>query len=92
MNADDFTVLQVCPDHIAADIMVNFLRAESVPAIARNLSAVPGLEQGTEVLVPTALLGRARWLLAQPQPSEAELADLATGAQSKADTDPTSDR
>jgi hypothetical protein len=78
MRADDLSVLQVCPDHIAANIMVNFLRAESVPAVARNLSAVPGLEQGTEVLVPAALLGRARLLLAQQAPSEAELAELAT--------------
>lgn len=65
MNADELTVLQVCPDHIAATIVVDFLRAEGVAAVARNLSAVPGLEQGTEVLVRPALLHRARWLLAQ---------------------------
>jgi hypothetical protein len=87
MNADDFTVLQVCPDHVAANIMVNFLRAEGVPAVARNLSAVPGLEQGTEVLVPSALLPRARRLLAQQPHSEAELTDLATSAPPEADGD-----
>ncbi len=85
MNADDFSVLQVCPDHIAANIMVNFLRMESVPAVARNLSAVPGLEQGTEVLVPTALVHRAKWLLAQQPQSEAELTYLATGAPPEED-------
>lgn len=87
MRANDLTVLQVCPDHIAADIMVNFLRAESVPAVARNLSAVPGLEQGTEVLVPSALVGRAKLLLAQQEPSEAELTELATATAPDTDTD-----
>lgn len=87
MNADDLTVLQVCPDHIAAAILVNFLRAESVPAVARNLSAVPGLEQGTEVLVPEALLNRARRLIAQQPSSDAELTDLATGTLPETDTD-----
>jgi hypothetical protein len=87
MRTDDFVVLQVCPDHIAANIMVNFLRAEAVLAVARNLSAVPGLEQGTEVLVPAALLGRARLLLAQQAPSEAELAELATKTSPDTDTD-----
>jgi hypothetical protein len=87
MKEADLSVLQVCPDHIAANIMVNFLRAESVPAVARNLSAVPGLEQGTEVLVPSALLGRARLLLASQAPSEAELTDLATSTLPETDTD-----
>jgi hypothetical protein len=87
MNTDGVTVLDVCPDHLAACIMVNFLRAEGVLAVARNLSAVPGLEQGTEVLVPTALLHRARWLLAQQQTSEAELTCLATGTPPESDAD-----
>jgi len=87
VNADDLSVLQVCPDHIAANIMVNFLRAESVPAIARNLSAVPGLEQGTEVLVPTVLVHRAKWLLAQQPQSEAELTYLATSTPPESDAD-----
>jgi len=87
MRADDLSVLQVCPDHIAANIMVNFLRAESVPAVARNLSAVPGLEQGTQVLVPSGLLGRARLLLAQQASSEAELTALATATSPDTDSD-----
>jgi hypothetical protein len=87
MNADELTVLQVCPDYIAASIMVNFLRAEGVPAIARNLSAVPGLEQGTEVRVPVALVHRAKWLLAQQPQSEADLDDLATSTLPESDTD-----
>ena len=87
MSTDGVTVLEVCPDYVAACIMVNFLRAEGVLAVARNLSAVPGLEQGTQVLVPTALLNRARGLLAQQQTSEAELTHLATGTPPEPDAD-----
>lgn len=70
-------VVRVCPDYIAADVLVGFLRSESIPAVAHNLAAFPGLEQGTEVLVPKAHLARAQWLLEQQQPSESELAELA---------------
>lgn len=70
-------VLQVCTDYIAADVLVGYLRSESIPAVAHNLAPVPGLEQGTEVLVPRACLARARWLLEQQQPSDSELEQLA---------------
>jgi len=70
-------VVRVCPDYIAADVVVGFLRSESIPAVAHNLASFPGLEQGTEVLVPKAHLARAQWLLEQQQPSESELAELA---------------
>ncbi|HJS89524.1 MAG TPA: hypothetical protein VJ738_06105 [Steroidobacteraceae bacterium] len=73
-------VLHVCPDYIAADVLVGFLRSESIPAVAHNLAAFPGLEQGTEVLVPRASLARARSLLEQQQPSDAELTELALQA------------
>jgi hypothetical protein len=85
--SDDLAVLQVCPNYVAASIMVNFLRAEGVLAVARNLSPVPGLEEGTEVLVPTALLHRARWLLSQEETDEAELTHLATGTLPESDAD-----
>ena len=77
MRDHRMVVLQVCSDHIAADVLVGFLRSESVPAVAHNLAPVPGLEQGTEVLVPRVHLPRARWLLEQQQPSDSELAELA---------------
>lgn len=70
-------VLQLCVDHIAADVLIGYLRSESIPAVAHNLAPVPGLEQGTEVLVPKALLPRARLLLEQQRPSDSELAELA---------------
>jgi hypothetical protein len=46
---------------------------------ARSLAAIPGLEQGTEALVPKAYLPRARGALEQQQPTDAELTELALG-------------
>jgi len=77
MRDDTLALLQVCTDYIAADVLVGFLRSEGVPAVAHNLSPVPGLEQGTEVLVPKAYLPRAQSLLEQQQPSDSELTELA---------------
>ena len=77
MRHDTLVVLQVCADHIAADVLVGYLKSESIPAVAHNLAPVPGLEQGTEVLVPRPYLPRAEWLLVQQQPSDSELAELA---------------
>jgi hypothetical protein len=82
MRDGRFVVLQVCTDYIAADVLVGLLRSESIPAVAHNLGPVPGLEQGTEVLVPRECLWRAQRLLAQQQPSEAELTELALGTGS----------
>jgi hypothetical protein len=73
----DFTVVKVCSNHIDADIVANFLRGGSVPAVVRTRAPVPGLEQGAEVLVPNALADSAKWLLAQKPPSDAELSELA---------------
>lgn len=79
MRDDRLVVLQVCTDYIAADVLIGFLKSESIPAVAHNLASFPGLEQGTEVLVPKAYLARAQSLLEQQQPSEAELTELAMG-------------
>ena|ERR1700685_3176927 len=90
MTESDFVTVQVCPDHVAADVLANFLRSEGVPTMVHDLSAVPGLEQGTAVPVSAALVHRAKWLIAHEPPSEAELAYLATGALPGAPDDPDS--
>ena len=87
MTENDFVTVQVCPDHVAADVLANFLQSEGVPTIVHDRSAVPGLEQGTTVLVPAALLHRAKWLIAHKPPSDAELAYLATGVLPEAPDD-----
>lgn len=77
MVDDNLVLVQFCPDHIAAEVLAGFLRSESVPAVVRNLGPIPGLEQGAEVLVPASWLPRAQRLLAQQEPSDEELAELA---------------
>lgn len=87
MRHATLVVLQVCADHVAADVLVGYLKSESIPAVAHNLAPVPGLEQGTEVLVPKAYLARAQWLLEQQQPSDSELAELALGTAPESSDD-----
>ncbi|HWG76945.1 MAG TPA: hypothetical protein VN660_09150 [Steroidobacteraceae bacterium] len=82
---EDLVVLQVCTDHLAAEVLANFLRAHGVDALVRNIAPLPGLEQGSEVWVSRALLHRARWLNAVPSPTEAELEFLATGHAPESD-------
>ncbi len=74
---DGWVVLRVCTDSIAADVLVGLLKSEAIPAVAHNLAPFPGLEQGTEVLVAREHLWRAQRLLAEQQPTEAELTELA---------------
>ena len=66
------------PGPMEAYIVAGRLNVEGVPTVV--LSA-PGLELPftAEVLVPRALLHRARWVLAWPPVSEEELLFLATG-------------
>ena len=78
-DEEEFVVLQVCADHLAAEVLANFLRAHGMSALVRNFSPLPGLEQGAEVWVPRRLLHRARWLNEVPSPTDAELDALATG-------------
>lgn len=75
----DYVTVQICSDQLAAEVLANALRAQSVPVIVRGFGGIPGLEQGTEVRVPATLLHRAKWIIAQPAPSEEELTFLATG-------------
>jgi hypothetical protein len=91
MPEDDLVSLQVCADHIAAEVLANRLRTESIPATVRNLGPVPGLEQGSVVLVPAALQQRARWLLSHELPTDAELNYLATGTLGHSDATPESE-
>jgi hypothetical protein len=74
-----FVALQVCPDHVAAEVLANFLKSHGVPCVVRDFSALPGLEQGAEVRVPARCLHQARWLDALGRPTDAELDAMATG-------------
>jgi len=72
-------VVASLPDAPSAQVVALRLDTRGVPA--RVESGIPFLGQGqaSRVLVPADYLPRARSILAEPLPSEAELNDLATG-------------
>jgi hypothetical protein len=40
MTENDFVTVQVCPDHVAADVLANFLQSEGVPPVVRFSLAI----------------------------------------------------
>jgi len=64
-------------DAASAEAVAGLLRSENVPVHVAADEVVPGLIRDFRLLVPPALLERARSVLAQQQPSEEELALLA---------------
>lgn len=77
---DNLVRVQSCPNRIVAEVMAGLLRSESVPAMVRSPGPIPGLESGAEVQVPPSWLSRPQRLLALREPTEEELAELATRA------------
>ena len=73
MPSDDWQPLETFSTYLAAEIAAGVLRADAVPVRIESFGVVPGLEQGSRLLVPVSLLHRARWLLGQAQVSDAEL-------------------
>lgn len=63
----------------SAQMLVNLLLAEQVPARIEGSQILPGTEGGFVVKVPAELLHRARWLAPEAEFDEAELVFLATG-------------
>jgi hypothetical protein len=76
---DEWQALETFPNHLGAEIVAGILRAQSVPVRIESFGVVPGLEQGSRLMVPAPLILRARWLLAQAKVSDAELDYMATG-------------
>jgi hypothetical protein len=73
-------------DAASAEAFAGLLRSENVPVHVAADEVVPGLIRDFRLLVPPALLERARFVLAQQQPSEEELAFLADTTEGE-DTD-----
>lgn len=61
----------------SAEAMAGRLRSEAVPVRVTVIEPVPGLTYEVRVLVPSHLLHRARWVVAQAQFSDDELASCA---------------
>ncbi len=77
MPAASWVVLQSCADRISAEVIAGRLRAESVPTRLDRRGPLPGFEQSVAVQVPARWLEHARQILAEPPPSEEDLAELA---------------
>jgi hypothetical protein len=63
---------------LAACIVAGLLENEGVPTIVESNGSFPDTETSA-IWVPKVLMHRARWILAFPPPTEAELTFLATG-------------
>jgi Putative prokaryotic signal transducing protein len=77
MGSDRWEWLEDCADHLAAEVIAGQLRADSVPVYIQDVAAIPGLVGSSRIFVPENFMHRAKWVLAQAPPSEAELEWLA---------------
>jgi hypothetical protein len=64
-------------DAASAEVVAGLLRSESVQVRVAADEPVPGLTKGFRVMVPADMLGKARWVVAQAQFSDEELAQAA---------------
>jgi|GEM_PF-1443962 len=72
------------PGSSEAQAEAEFLEQNAVPAKVEIDEPVPGLVKAAYVLVPSKLLHRAQWIMAQQQSwTEQELTNLATGELGK---------
>ena len=67
------------PDRGPADSLCSWLEFEGVPCYVEPQALSSGMETQFVVYVLSKLAHRARWILAQMPPSDAELEFLATG-------------
>jgi hypothetical protein len=85
---ESWVLLQACPEAMGAQVLAGRLQADGIPARVSTISPIPGLEQNSEVYVPREWLARARQCLAEPLPSEEELAELAVHTPPAEDGEP----
>jgi hypothetical protein len=76
---DSWQRFQAFTDLTSAQAVAGRLELGGVPVRHESIEALTGVENGFWLLVPDNLAHRARWILAQSEMSDAELAFLATG-------------
>jgi len=79
MNRDPWQPFQTFSDRGSAEALVVVLDSEGVPARVESSKLVAGIESQYCVLVPSSLVHRAKWVLADSDLTDAELDYLATG-------------
>jgi len=87
MPDEPWTTVVSYTDRISAEAVLGLLAGEQLPCVIASAEHVPGLASDYSVRVPSRLLHRARWILAQSQVSDAELNYLATGELPDASND-----
>ena len=75
----EYEEFRTYPDRSAADFMCSRLEFEGVPAYVRPGALSAAREAEFVVFVLKRLAHRARWIVAQVPPTDAELEFLATG-------------
>ena len=76
---NDWELFQTFTDIGSAEVMCAWLLSEEVPARVDTQSFESSLEIRYRLWVRRDLIHRARWVIAQPAPTETELEYLATG-------------
>lgn len=66
------------PNYLVAHIVAGLLENEGVPTVVESSGVMAGVDSSA-IWIPKEFLHRARWILAFPPPSDAELLFLATG-------------
>ena len=79
MTSEEWQPILAFETRAAADAVSAVLESEEVPTYVQAGRVVAGLDADFTLAVPTPLVHRARWVLAQSQFSDAELTYLATG-------------
>ena len=76
---DEWELFQSFGDPGSAEVMCGWLLREEVPAMVEPRYLEDALEREYRVLVHRKMMHRARWVVSQLPPSDAELEFLATG-------------
>ena len=79
MSKATWEVIASVTDVPSARALVGLLQSERVPADIRTETVLLGEMRNCDVVVPSELVHRARWVLAQAHFSDAELTYMATG-------------
>ena len=79
LRDQEYEEFQVFPDRGSADSLASWLQFEGVPCYVEPHALSAAMETQFVVFVLKKLAHRARWVVAQLPPTEAELEFLATG-------------
>ena len=79
MNREEWQPFQTFSDRGSAEALVVVLDSEDVPARIESSELVAGIETRHCVMVPSSLVHRAKWVLADSDLTDSELDYLATG-------------